>query len=110
MSTNVTTHQHGTRLDHICFHQHPGLCLLHFFCDDKELTSTLRKLALLWVELSAGDVVLLDNYRVLHGRNTFKGDRKHAVTWFESCGEPLEGNQKQKPDDFMNELINKTLV
>ena len=54
--------------------------------------------------------MLLDNYRVLHGRNTFKGDRKHAVTWFESCGEPLEGNQKQKPDDFMNELINKTLV
>ena len=47
---------------------------------------------------------------MLHGRNTFKGDRKHAVTWFESCGEPLEGNQKQKPDDFMNELINKTLV
>eukprot|EP00434_Breviolum_minutum_P003671 symbB.v1.2.003228.t1/scaffold181.1/size282934/9 len=60
--------------------------------------------------MKEGDVVLLDNYRVLHGRNTFKGDRKHAVTWFESCGEPLEGNQKQKPDDFMNELINKTLV
>ena len=55
-----------------------------------------------------GDVVLLDNYRVLHGRNTFKGDRKHAVTWFESCGESLSGNFEQKPDDFMNELINKT--
>mmetsp|Transcript_28870 Transcript_28870/g.47717 ORF Transcript_28870/g.47717 Transcript_28870/m.47717 type:complete len:477 (+) Transcript_28870:46-1476(+) len=60
--------------------------------------------------MKEGDVVLLDNYRVLHGRNTFKGDRKHAVTWFESCGEPLANNQKQKPDDFMNELINKTLV
>jgi len=64
----------------------------------------------LTVTLKEGDVVLLDNYRVLHGRNTFKGDRKHAVTWFESCGEPLANNQKQKPDDFMNELINKTLV
>eukprot|EP00438_Fugacium_kawagutii_P019490 Skav235623 [mRNA] locus=scaffold358:293091:295243:+ [translate_table: standard] len=60
--------------------------------------------------MKEGDVVLLDNYRVLHGRNTFKGDRKHAVTWFESCGEPLADNTKQKPDDFMNELINKTLV
>jgi len=60
--------------------------------------------------MKEGDVVLLDNYRVLHGRNTFEGDRKHAVTWFESCGEPLSQNQQQKPDDFMNELINKTLV
>jgi len=61
--------------------------------------------------MKKGDVVLLDNYRVLHGRNTFKGDRKHAVTWFESCGEPLEREvAKDKPDDFMNTLINKTLV
>mmetsp|Transcript_127577 Transcript_127577/g.303150 ORF Transcript_127577/g.303150 Transcript_127577/m.303150 type:complete len:271 (-) Transcript_127577:158-970(-) len=60
--------------------------------------------------MQKGDVVLLDNYRVLHGRDTFKGDRKHAVTWFESCGEPLQREKLEKPDDFMNELINKTLV
>ena len=60
-----------------------------------------------------GDVLLLDNYRVLHGRKTFKGERKHAVTWFESQGEHLkrEGRElREKPDDFMNTLMNKTLV
>lgn len=62
------------------------------------------------VSMKQGDVVLIDNYRVLHGRNIFKGNRKHAVTWFESCGEPLvhEGQQgRNKPDDFMNQFINK---
>lgn len=62
------------------------------------------------IMMEKGDVVLLDNYRVLHGRNIFKGSRKHAVTWFESCGEPLSPSTKrEKPDDFMNNLINKTI-
>jgi len=61
--------------------------------------------------MKEGDILLLDNYRVLHGRDVFKGERKHAVTWFESWGEPLKRDQKKdKPDDFMNTLINKTLV
>lgn len=61
--------------------------------------------------MEPGDVILLDNYRVLHGRDIFKGERKHAVTWFESCGEPLKREtEREKPDDFMNTLINKTLV
>jgi hypothetical protein len=64
------------------------------------------------LEMKKGDVVLLDNYRVLHGRKTFKGDRNHVVTWFESQGAENKSNpdQEGKPDDFMNELINKTLV
>jgi len=63
------------------------------------------------IMMEVGDVVLLDNYRVLHGRKTFKGERNHAVTWFESCGEPSERKETgDKPDDFMNNLINKTLV
>jgi len=59
-----------------------------------------------------GDVMLLDNYRVLHGRDIFKGERNHAVTWFASCGETPDRMQesREKPDDFMNNLINKTLV
>jgi len=61
--------------------------------------------------MKEGDVMLLDNYRVLHGRDVFNGERNHAVTWFESCGEPLQKKQAgEKPDDFMNTLINKTLV
>eukprot|EP00421_Protoceratium_reticulatum_P072339 CAMPEP_0168408216 /NCGR_PEP_ID=MMETSP0228-20121227/26560_1 /TAXON_ID=133427 /ORGANISM="Protoceratium reticulatum, Strain CCCM 535 (=CCMP 1889)" /LENGTH=94 /DNA_ID=CAMNT_0008421903 /DNA_START=56 /DNA_END=340 /DNA_ORIENTATION=+ len=62
--------------------------------------------------MKEGDVVLLDNYRVLHGRKIFQGERSHAVTWFESCGEALARDETkgEKPDDFMNNLINKTLV
>lgn len=63
------------------------------------------------IMMKQGDVVLLDNYRVLHGRDVFKGERNHAVTWFESCGEPLSSEARgERPDDFMNNLINKTLV
>jgi|AntAceMinimDraft_5_1070358.scaffolds.fasta_scaffold58326_1 hypothetical protein len=29
-----------------------------------------------------GEVCLLDNYRMLHGRDVFQGDRNHAVAWF----------------------------
>jgi alpha-ketoglutarate-dependent taurine dioxygenase len=35
-----------------------------------------------WVKMGHGDVVLLDNYMTMHGRNIFSGVRKHAVTWF----------------------------
>jgi len=59
--------------------------------------------------MKPGEVLLLDNYRVLHGRDVFKGERNHSVTWFESCGEPL-GEKREKADNFMNEIINKTLV
>jgi ABC-type sugar transport system ATPase subunit len=29
------------------------------------------------------DVVLVDNYQVMHGRDVFTGERMHAVTWFQ---------------------------
>jgi len=35
------------------------------------------------VPMSAGDVVLVDNYQVMHGRDVFEGERMHAVTWFQ---------------------------
>jgi len=35
-----------------------------------------------WVKMNKGDVVLVDNYMTMHGRNVFEGVRKHAVTWF----------------------------
>lgn len=38
--------------------------------------------SLKWVKMQPGDVVLLDNYMCMHGRNIFDGVRKHAVTWF----------------------------
>jgi len=80
--------------------------------EDVEHVNEVCERNMVSVMMQKGDVVLLDNYRVLHGRKIFKGERNHAVTWFESCGEPLsrDGTQKDKPDDFMNNLINKTLV
>merc|ERR1719382_1118816 len=36
------------------------------------------------VKMQKGDVVLLDNYSVQHGRVPFNGTRKHAVTWFKA--------------------------
>lgn len=35
------------------------------------------------VPMEQGDVVLVDNYQVMHGRDVFTGERLHAVTWFE---------------------------
>ena len=31
--------------------------------------------------MEPGDVVLLDTYQVLHGRDVFEGEREHAVVW-----------------------------
>jgi hypothetical protein len=35
-----------------------------------------------FIGMKEGDVVLLDNYKCMHGRNVFDGTRKHAVAWF----------------------------
>jgi len=35
-----------------------------------------------YLAMRPGDAVLVDNYQTMHGRNVFKGVRKHAVTWF----------------------------
>lgn len=36
------------------------------------------------VKMEEGDMVLLDNYLVMHGRCPFEGTRLHAVSWFKS--------------------------
>ena len=45
-----------------------------------------------FVKMTEGDVVLLDNYKCMHGRNVFDGTRKHAVAWFEGW----EGEEEMK--------------
>ena len=60
------------------------------------------------VPMTAGDVLLIDNYRVLHGRDIFEGDRLHAVSWF--TDEPEEQRKVQKPGDILNTFINKFVV
>lgn len=44
---------------------------------DKVTTAEVK-----YIKMQKGDVVLLDNYAVMHGRAPFRGTRKHAVTWF----------------------------
>jgi hypothetical protein len=59
------------------------------------------------VPMQPGDVLLCDNYRVLHGRDIFEGDRLHAVSWFGD--EPAEGVE-EKSNDVLNNLLNTFLV
>jgi len=51
--------------------------------EDLEHIDAVTRQNLVYVPMEAGDVVLVDNYQVLHGRNVFEGERLHAVTWFE---------------------------
>jgi len=83
--------------------------LEHIAYDDVRHINEVCERNIVEMKMKKGDMVLLDNYRVLHGRKTFKGDRNHAVTWFESCGEPKKGDDREKPDDFMNAIINSTI-
>lgn len=46
---------------------------------DEVTQKTVKK-----ISMKEGDMVLLDNYLVMHGRCPFEGTRKHAVTWFKS--------------------------
>jgi len=59
------------------------------------------------VPMKAGDVLLCDNYRVLHGRDIFEGDRLHAVSWFgDEKGEAAE----RGAGDLLNSFINNVVV
>lgn len=55
-----------------------------------------------YVKMSEGDVVLLDNYKCMHGRNVFDGTRKHAVAWF--GGFENEGEVKEIVAEEMSKL------
>ena len=49
-------------------------------------------------------MLLCDNYRVLHGRDVFNGDRLHAVSWFGDG--TTKADKGDKPGDILNNLIN----
>jgi len=70
-----------------------------FYGDDGELTDeelqhlddvTMKNVK--FIKMTEGDVVLLDNYKCMHGRNVFDGTRKHGVAWFEGW----EGEEQMK--------------
>ncbi|CAB9524622.1 taurine catabolism dioxygenase tauD tfdA [Seminavis robusta] len=79
-----------------------------FFGDDGELTEeqlkqldevTMKNVQ--FVKMTEGDVVLLDNYKCMHGRNVFDGTRKHGVAWFEGW----EGEEDMKSDESLLKTV-----
>lgn len=82
-----------------------------FFGDDGNLTDEqlehMDKITMKnaqFVKMSEGDVVLLDNYKCMHGRNVFEGTRKHAVAWFEGWEGEEEMKQPTKEPFFASSV------
>jgi len=62
--------------------------------------------------MEPGDVLLVDNYRALHGRDVFMGDRFHAVSWFTWDREQVDwrGDEKRIVEkNGMNKIINSMM-
>jgi hypothetical protein len=61
--------------------------------------------------MEPGDILLIDNYRALHGRETFDGDRFHAVTWFTWDNPEWRPAEKETSadKDGLNKIVNKYL-
>mmetsp|Transcript_5525 Transcript_5525/g.8035 ORF Transcript_5525/g.8035 Transcript_5525/m.8035 type:complete len:458 (+) Transcript_5525:268-1641(+) len=60
------------------------------------------------LSMEPGDVLLVDNYRALHGRDIFAGDRFHAVTWFTwDDNEQWRGDERRILEkNGLNKVIN----
>ncbi|GAX14167.1 hypothetical protein FisN_20Hh214 [Fistulifera solaris] len=63
------------------------------------------------LSMEPGDVLLVDNYRALHGRDVFQGDRFHAVSWFTWDSNPeWRGDEKRMVEkNGLNKAINKMM-
>lgn len=63
--------------------------------------------------MEPGDVLLIDNYRALHGRDVFQGDRFHAVSWFTWDGDEKvdwRGNERRMLEkNGLNKAINQMM-
>mmetsp|Transcript_54192 Transcript_54192/g.162262 ORF Transcript_54192/g.162262 Transcript_54192/m.162262 type:complete len:215 (-) Transcript_54192:521-1165(-) len=61
--------------------------------------------------MEPGDVLLVDNYRALHGRDVFQGDRYHAVSWFTwDDNEEWRGEERRIVEkNGMNKVINQMM-
>ena len=61
--------------------------------------------------MEPGDVLLVDNYRALHGRDVFQGDRFHAVSWFTwDDNEEWRGEERRIVEkNGLNQAINSMM-
>lgn len=63
------------------------------------------------LSMEPGDVLLVDNYRALHGRDVFEGDRYHAVSWLTWDDKPeWRGDERRiVQKDGLNKMINQMM-
>lgn len=75
-------------------------------CDEIKRVSEKHITAL---PMEPGDVLLVDNYRALHGRDVFGGERFHAVSWFtwDDNEEWRGGESRMRDKDGLNKFVNK---
>eukprot|EP00587_Corethron_hystrix_P005395 CAMPEP_0113313744 /NCGR_PEP_ID=MMETSP0010_2-20120614/10049_1 /TAXON_ID=216773 ORGANISM="Corethron hystrix, Strain 308" /NCGR_SAMPLE_ID=MMETSP0010_2 /ASSEMBLY_ACC=CAM_ASM_000155 /LENGTH=463 /DNA_ID=CAMNT_0000169825 /DNA_START=145 /DNA_END=1536 /DNA_ORIENTATION=- /assembly_acc=CAM_ASM_000155 len=61
--------------------------------------------------MEPGDVLLVDNYRALHGRDVFQGDRFHAVSWFTwDDNEEWRGDERRiVAKNGLNQVMNQMM-
>mmetsp|Transcript_26323 Transcript_26323/g.61742 ORF Transcript_26323/g.61742 Transcript_26323/m.61742 type:complete len:426 (-) Transcript_26323:303-1580(-) len=76
--------------------------------EDLEHIDEVSRKHIVRVPMQPGDIIFVDNYRMLHGRDIFKGDRFHAVAWF---GEQTDANGQKvaverKQGNMLNEMLN----
>lgn len=75
--------------------------------EDLDHIDAVSRANIIRLPMKPGDVVFVDNYRMLHGRDIFKGDRFHAVAWF---GEQSEEDKRialdRKQGNVLNEMLN----
>ena len=60
------------------------------------------------VPMQKGDVLLCDNYRVLHGRDVFQGDQLHAVSWF-GDGDSWPRRERRRPQRLHQQVRRRRL-
>jgi len=76
--------------------------------EDLEHIDEVSRKHIVSVPMKPGDIIFVDNYRMLHGRDIFKGDRFHAVAWFgeqtDSNGQKIAVERKQ--GNMLNEMLN----
>mmetsp|Transcript_37137 Transcript_37137/g.54620 ORF Transcript_37137/g.54620 Transcript_37137/m.54620 type:complete len:456 (-) Transcript_37137:147-1514(-) len=82
---------------------------------DLEDCNTIKRISekhITALSMEPGDVLLVDNYRALHGRDVFQGDRFHAVSWFTWDGDQEEwrgGERRIVEKNGLNKMINQML-
>ena len=100
----------GEYLCFLCITSFGYLYILTFFNQYCRINSASEK-HITALSMEPGDVLLVDNYRALHGRDVFQGDRFHAVTWFTwDDNEQWRGDERRIVEkNAFNQAINQMM-